>query len=287
MKLIRFGEKGKEKPGVILSDGSRRDVSTFVNDYDESFFGNDGINKLQNWLKSEGSNSPVVSNDVRLGPPVAKPSKIICVGLNYTKHAKESGMALPSEPVLFFKAPSSLSGPNDDIVIPKNSKKTDWEVEIAIVIGKKALYVEEKDAMDFIAGYVLHNDVSEREFQLEGSGQWVKGKSADSFAPIGPFIATKDEIPDPGNLNLWLKVNGNTMQSSDTSDLIFKIPFLVSYISRFMSLLPGDIISTGTPSGVGLGLKPPSYLKPGDVVELSVDGLGIAKQNVVAWQSGL
>ena len=287
MKLIRFGEKVKEKPGVILSDDSRRDVSAFVNDFDESFFENDGINKLQNWLKSEGSNSPVISENVRLGPPVAKPSKIICVGLNYTKHAKESGMALPTEPVLFFKAPSALSGPNDDIIIPKNSKKTDWEVEIAIVIGKRALYVEEKDAMDYIAGYVLHNDVSEREFQLEGSGQWVKGKSADSFAPIGPFIATKDEILDPGNLHLWLKVNGVIMQSSDTSDLIFKISFLVSYISRFMSLLPGDIISTGTPSGVGLGLKPQKYLKPGDIVELSVEGLGVAKQNVVSWQPGL
>lgn len=287
MKLIRFGEKGKEKPGVILSDGSRRDVSTFVNDFDETFFEKGGISKLQNWLKAEGSNSLVVSNDVRLGPPVAKPSKIICVGLNYTRHAKESGMALPSEPVLFFKAPSALSGPNDDIIIPKNSKKTDWEVEIAIVIGKRALYIDEKDALDYIAGYVLHNDVSEREFQLEGSGQWVKGKSADSFAPIGPFLATKDEIPDPGKLDLWLKLNGKTMQSSDTSDLIFKIPFLVSYISRFMSLIPGDIISTGTPSGVGLGLKPPSYLKPGDVVELSVEGLGVAKQNVVAWLPGL
>lgn len=284
MKLIRFGKKGDEKPGVILSDGSRRDVSAFVNDFNESFFQNNGINKLQNWLTIDGSNSPVVSNDVRLGPPVAKPSKIICVGLNYTKHAKESGMTIPTEPVLFFKAPSALSGPNDDIIIPMNSKKTDWEVEIAIVIGKKAKYVEEKDAMNYIAGYVLHNDVSEREFQLEGSGQWVKGKSADSFAPIGPFLATKDEIPDPGNLDLWLKVNGKTMQSSDTSDLIFKIPFLVSYISKYMSLLPGDIISTGTPSGVGLGLKPSKYLKPGDIVELSVEGLGIAKQNVVAWQ---
>ena len=284
MKLIRFGEKGKEKPGVILNDGSRKDVSGFTKDFDESFFENYGIEKFREWLDDNGQSTPVVSEDVRLGPPVSKPSKIICVGLNYSKHAKESGMALPSEPVIFFKAPSSLSGPNDDIIIPKNSKKTDWEVEIAIVIGKRALYVEEKDAMNYIAGYVLHNDVSEREFQLEGSGQWVKGKSADSFAPMGPFIATKDEIPDPGKLDLWLKVNGVTMQSSDTSDLIFKISFLVSYISRFMSLLPGDIISTGTPSGVGLGLKPPRYLKPGDVVELGVEGLGTAKQNVKAWQ---
>jgi len=284
MKLIRFGDPGKEKPGVILPDGSVRDVSQFTEDFDESFFKNEGIIELQNWLEENGSDSPVVSKDTRLGPPIAKPSKIICVGLNYAKHAAESGMTIPKEPVLFFKAPSAVCGPYDDIIIPKNSTKTDWEVELAIVVGKRASYVDEADAMDYIAGYVLHNDVSEREFQLERSGQWVKGKSADTFAPIGPFIATKDEIPDPHNLALWLKVNGETMQSSSTSDLVFNIPFLVSYISQFMSLVPGDIISTGTPFGVGLGLKPPRYLKPGDVVELGVDGLGTAKQNVKAWQ---
>jgi 2-keto-4-pentenoate hydratase/2-oxohepta-3-ene-1,7-dioic acid hydratase in catechol pathway len=194
-------------------------------------------------------------------------------------------MSVPPEPVLFFKASSAITGPNDNIIIPKNSQKTDWEVELAVVIGKRALYVEKSEAMNYVAGYVLHNDVSEREFQLERSGQWVKGKSADSFAPIGPFIATKDEIPDPHKLNLWLKVNGEVMQSSNTSDLIFKIPFLVSYISQFMSLVPGDIISTGTPFGVGLGLKPQRYLKPGDVIELGVEGLGSAKQNVRAWNS--
>ena len=285
MKLIRFGKAGKEKPAVILDDDSRRDVSTFTKDFDEYFFEDDGINKLNKWVTINESNLPVVSSDERLGPPMAKPSKIICVGLNYSKHAAESGMQIPKEPVLFFKAPSSITGPNDDIIIPKNSKKTDWEVELAVVIGKRALYVDESKAMNYIAGYVLHNDVSEREFQLERSGQWVKGKSADSFAPIGPFIATKDEIPDPHNLNLWLKVNGEILQSSNTSDLVFNVPFLVSYISQFMSLIPGDIISTGTPSGVGLGLKPPRYLKPGDIVELGVDGLGIAKQNVRAWNS--
>jgi 2-keto-4-pentenoate hydratase/2-oxohepta-3-ene-1,7-dioic acid hydratase in catechol pathway len=285
MKLTRFGKVGKEKPAVILDDDSRRDVSAFVKDFDEYFFEDDGINKLNKWVTINESNLPVVSSDERLGPPMAKPSKIICVGLNYSKHAAESGMQIPKEPVLFFKAPSSITGPNDDIIIPKNSKKTDWEVELAVVIGKRALYVDESKAMNYIAGYVLHNDVSEREFQLERSGQWVKGKSADSFAPIGPFIATKDEIPDPHNVNLWLKVNGEILQSSNTSDLVFNVPFLVSYISQFMSLIPGDIISTGTPSGVGLGLKPPRYLKPGDIVELGVDGLGIAKQNVRAWNS--
>ena len=285
MKLIRFGKPGKETPGVILNDGSKKNVTEFTKDFDESFFENDGVNKLQNWLATNVNNLPTVNKDVRIGPPVAKPSKIICVGLNYSKHAAESGMQIPKEPVLFFKAPSALTGPNDDIVIPKNSQKTDWEVELAVVIGRRALYIDEPDAMNYVAGYVLHNDVSEREFQIERSGQWVKGKSADSFAPIGPFIVTKDEIPDPHNLNLWLKVNEQIMQSSNTSDLVFKIPFLVSYISQFMSLIPGDIISTGTPSGVGLGLKPPKYLKPGDVVELGVDGLGTAKQNVTAWNS--
>jgi len=285
MKLIRFGQPGKEKPGIILHDGSRRDVSEFIEDYNEAFFEDDGVNKLQDWLRGNRENLPVINKDIRLGPSVAKPSKIICVGLNYSKHAAESGMQIPKEPVLFFKAPSAITGPNDDIIIPKNSQKTDWEVELAVVIGKKALYVDESEAMNYVAGYVLHNDVSEREFQIERSGQWVKGKSADSFAPIGPFMATQDEIPAPHNLNLWLKVNGQTMQSSNTSDLVFKIPFLVSYISQFMSLVPGDIISTGTPSGVGLGLKPPRYLRPGDIVELGVDSLGSAKQKVRAWDS--
>jgi 2-keto-4-pentenoate hydratase/2-oxohepta-3-ene-1,7-dioic acid hydratase in catechol pathway len=285
MKLIRFGNPGEEKPGVILPDGTMRDIIQFTEDFDESFFENDGIINLQDWLEENSSSCPIINKETRLGPPIAKPSKIICVGLNYAGHAAESGMDLPKEPVLFFKAPSAVCGPNDDIIIPKNSHKTDWEVELAIVIDKRASYINEVGAMNYVAGYVLHNDVSEREFQLERSGQWVKGKSADTFAPLGPFIVTKDEIPDPHNLNLWLKVNGETMQFSNTSDLVFNVPFLISYISQFMSLVPGDVISTGTPFGVGLGLKPQRYLKPGDVIELGIDGLGTAKQNVKTWQA--
>ncbi len=284
MKLIRFGETGKEKPGVQLEDGTRLDVSAFGQDYDENFFGNEGIAKLQDWLASHQSECPKVGGDVRLGPPMTRPSKLVCVGLNYAKHAAESGMDIPKEPVLFFKATSAIVGPNDDLIIPKGSKKTDWEVELAVVIGKKASYVSEADAMDHIAGYVLHNDYSEREFQIERSGQWVKGKSCDTFAPIGPFIATKDEIKDPHNLELWLTLNGKTMQKSNTSDFVFDIPKQVSYISQFMTLLPGDIISTGTPFGVGLGFDPPIYLKPGDVVELGIEGLGRSKQTAKAYQ---
>jgi len=220
----------------------------------------------------------------RFGPPIRDPSKIICVGLNYAGHAKESGMALPKEPVLFFKATSSICGPNGPIVIPKGSVKTDWEVGLAVVIGKRAAYVEEAEAMDHVAGYLLHNDVSERAFQLEREGQWVKGKSADTFAPIGPWLVTKEEIGDPQKLDLWLKVNGETVQSSNTSDMVFSVRTLVSYISQFMSLLPGDIISTGTPFGVGMGFDPPRYLRSGDVVELGVEGLGMAQQRVIAYE---
>lgn len=282
MRLIRFGEEGAEKPGVLLTDGTRLDVSSLVSDYDEAFFAGEALDTLKEQVRAQGDTLPVVDSSIRLGPPLARPSKIVCVGLNYAKHAAESGMEIPSEPVLFFKATSSIVGPMDPIVIPRNSQKTDWEVELAIVIGKKAKYVDKNDAMHHIAGYVLHNDVSERSFQLERSGQWVKGKSADSFAPIGPFIATRDEIEDPGKLNLWLKVNGEMMQKSDTSDLIFDVPHLVSYISQFMTLLPGDVISTGTPFGVGMGLTPPTYLKEGDVVELGIEGLGVARQEVIA-----
>lgn len=284
MKLIRFGSIGAEKPGVQLDNGTRLDVSEFISDYTEEFFGGDGIARLKEWLNKNQENCPVVSDDVRLGPPLARPSKIVCVGLNYAKHAAESGMAIPKEPVLFFKSTSAIVGPNDDLIIPKNSEKTDWEVELAIVIGKKASYVEEKDAFDHIAGYVLHNDYSERGFQIEREGQWCKGKGCDTFAPIGPFIATADEIEDPNNLDLWLKLNGETLQDSNTSDFIFNVQQVVSYISQFMTLLPGDIISTGTPSGVGLGFDPPKYLKAGDVVELGIEGLGSSKQHVKAYQ---
>jgi len=282
MKLIRFGELGQEKPGVYI-DGVNYDVSTFINDYDESFFANGGLPHL-GWMLSQHKDMlRKVPDGVRLGSPVARPSKIVCIGLNYAKHAKETNAAIPKEPILFFKSTTSFAGPNDTIVIPKNSVKTDWEVELAFVMEKKASYVDIEDAMDYVAGYTLHNDVSEREFQLERGGTWDKGKGCDTFAPIGPWLVTKDEIADPHNLRLWLKVNDKMMQDSNTDDLIFNIPFLVSYISQFMTLLPGDIISTGTPAGVGLGFNPPVYLKHGDVIELGIDGLGTSKQTCAAY----
>ena len=257
------------------------DVSEHVRDYDDQFFSSeDSIAKLREVC--DGDLTSIIPS--RLGPPIHKPGKIVCIGLNYSKHAAESGMEIPKEPVIFFKSPSSVVGPFDDIIIPRDSEKTDWEVELALVIGKKASYVDKDNAMDHVAGYVLHNDVSERSFQLDRGGQWVKGKSADTFAPLGPYLVTKDEIPDPHNLGLWLKVNGKLLQDGHTSDLIFDIPTLISYVSQFMSLLPGDIISTGTPAGVGLGLNPPKYLEPDDVVELGIDGLGVSKQKVRAYQ---
>lgn len=284
MKLIRFGEVGSEKPGIQLTNGDRIDVSSFGEDYTEDFFGNNGVERLAKWLEEHKDTCERVAGTVRLGSPICRPSKIVCVGLNYAKHAAESGMAIPKEPVLFFKATSSIVGPNDTVVLPKNSTKSDWEVELAIVIGKKASYVSEENAMDHIAGYVLHNDISERAFQLEREGQWVKGKSCDTFAPLGPFVATKEEIEDPNNLNLWLKLNGKMMQNSSTSDFVFNVQEVVSYISQFMTLLPGDVISTGTPFGVGLGLNPPVYLKDGDVMELGIEGLGISKQQVIDYK---
>ena len=285
MKLIRFGTLGQEKPGVLLANGTKIDVSSSGMNYDEVFFGNKGIEKLKLWLEKNQNTCPVIDDNIRLGAPLQRPSKIVCVGLNYAMHAAESGMEVPKEPVLFFKATSSISGPYDDIIIPKESTKTDWEVELAVVIGKKASYVEEADALDHVAGYVLHNDVSERAFQLERSGQWVKGKSCDTFAPLGPYIATSEEIEDPNNLNLWLKLNGKIMQNSSTSDFIFNIQQVISHISQFMTLLPGDIISTGTPFGVGFGLKPPLYLKEGDIVELGIEGLGISRQKCKNYQN--
>jgi len=284
MKLIRFGKLNREKPGVLLEDGTRLDVSAFGSDFDESFFGTEGPIKLSDWLKKNQATCPKIAEEIRWGSPLCRPSKLVCVGLNYAKHAEESGMEAPKEPVLFFKATSAIVGPYDPIVIPKGSQKTDWEVELAIVIGKKASYVTEEEALDHVAGYVLHNDVSERAFQLERSGQWVKGKSCDTFAPLGPFIATAEDIENPNNLNLWLKLNGEMMQNSSTSDFIFNVQQVVSYISQFMTLLPGDIISTGTPFGVGLGMEPPLYLKAGDEVELGIAGLGISKQTCVNYQ---
>lgn len=284
MKLIRCGASGHEVPGVELVDGTRIDTSAFGEDYNESFFENNGLKRLEKWLESNQSSCPTISNDVRLGPPITRPSKIVCVGLNYAKHAAESGMAVPGQPVLFFKASSSIIGPNDDVMLPKGSVKSDWEVELAVVIEKKTSYVSKEEAMDYVAGYMLHNDVSEREFQLEMEGQWVKGKSCDTFAPIGPYMVTKSEIADPHNLNLWLDLNGEKIQNSNTSDFIFDIPHVVSYISHYMTLLPGDVISTGTPFGVGLGFDPPKYLKEGDIMELGIDGLGVSRQKVVAFQ---
>lgn len=283
MKLIRFGEPGREKPGVLLSDGTRIDVSAFGSDYDESFFGGDGLARLRAWVDANAGSAPRVSESVRLGPPLVRPSKIICIGLNFSDHAAESNMALPTEPVIFFKSTSALSGPNDTVVIPRGSVKTDWEVELAFVIGKRASYVSEANALDHVAGYLLHNDYSERGFQLERGGQWVKGKSADTFAPLGPFLATPDEIADVNNLRLWLSVNGKMMQDGTSANLVFKIPTLISHLTEFMTLLPGDVISTGTPAGVGLGQKPPTYLVPGDVVELGIEGLGTQRQTLRAY----
>ena len=284
MKLIRFGASQNEKPGILLEDGRRLDVSNFISDFDEAFFGTDGIARLKEWVRHNLDNCPLISEETRWGPPLARPSKIVCVGLNYAKHAAESGMDEPKEPVLFFKASSAIVGPYDPIIIPKGSLKTDWEVELAIVIGKTASYVSEKEAIKHVAGYLLHNDVSERAFQLERSGQWVKGKSCDTFAPLGPFIATADEIKNPNSLDLWLKVNGEMMQNSNTSDFIFNVQEVISHISQFMTLIPGDIISTGTPFGVGLGLNPPRYLMEGDQIELGIDGLGISRQLCISYK---
>ena len=282
MKLIRKGQPGEELPGLILKDGREVETSGFGEDYDEVFFETDGLERLQEWVKENENDLPIFPEDERYGAPIARPSKIVCIGLNFDDHAAESGMDIPEEPVLFFKASSAFCGPNDDLVLPRGGDKTDWEVELAFVVGKRASYVDEKDAMDHLAGYALHNDYSERAFQLERSGQWVKGKSCDTFAPFGPYLATPDEIEDVNNLKMWLKVNGETMQSSNSSNLHYKIPFLLSYVSQFMTLLPGDIISTGTPPGVGLGMDPPVYLKAGDLVELGIDQLGSSAQKVVA-----
>ncbi|KQW99648.1 fumarylacetoacetate hydrolase family protein [Flavobacterium sp. Root420] len=282
MKLIRFGEIGKEKPGVLIGE-KRYDVSSIVTDFNESFFEENGLEKLQKALDSNPT-LPEVDANIRLGSPVARPSKIICIGLNYVDHCLETNAPIPTEPIIFFKSTTSLCGPNDNLIIPKNSEKTDWEVELAFVVGKKASYVEEAEALDYVAGYALLNDYSERAFQIERGGQWAKGKGSDTFAPLGPFLATKDEVKDVDNLSMWLTVNGKKYQDSNTLNLVFKIPFLVHYLSQFMTLLPGDIISTGTPPGVGLGIKPdPIYLKAGDVVELGIEGLGSSKQTAVAY----
>lgn len=281
MRLIRFGEAGKEQPGIQGENGKYLDCSPFQEDWNEDFFTNNGLARLEEWLGANQDNLNEIPAGSRLGSPIARPSKIICIGLNYRMHAIESGMPVPEVPIIFMKATSSLCGPFDPILIPKNSVKTDWEVELAVVIGKRAKYVSKENAMDYVAGYCVHNDVSERDFQLHHGGQWVKGKSADNFAPLGPVLVTKTEIKNPHNLRLWLKLNGKMLQDSNTSDLVFDIPTLIEHLSQYMTLLPGDVISTGTPAGVGLGLTPPTYLKEGDVVELGIEGLGEAKQTAI------
>ena len=282
MKLIRFRENGKVKPGIIIYDAFY-DVSDFGEDYNEQFFENDGLNRLKKFTEENKDQLKPLPHDIGLDSPVGRPSKIVCIGLNYADHARETGAPVPAEPIIFFKSTSAIIGPFDNVIIPKGSVKSDWEVELAVVVGKKASYVNEADALEYVAGYCLHNDLSERAFQMERGGQWVKGKSCDTFAPLGPLLATKDEIEDIDKLRLWLKLNDKIMQDGTTANLIFKVPFLVSYISQFMTLLPGDIISTGTPAGVGLGMKPPVFLKAGDLMELGIEGLGTSSQKVVAY----
>jgi 2,4-didehydro-3-deoxy-L-rhamnonate hydrolase len=281
MKLFRFGKPGEEKAGLISTDGKKIDVSAFGENFTGTFYATDGLRRLGQWYEENQSIVPEVDNTVRLGPVVCNPSKIVCIGLNYYQHAKEAGMKVPQQPEVFLKATSSLAGPNDDLIIPKNSSKTDWEVELAIVINRKASYIEKSEALSYVAGYALMNDYSEREFQFEQGGQWDKGKSCDTFAPLGPFLVTPEECSDVHNLNMWLSVNGAIKQQGKTSDMIFDIPTIISYLSQYMTLLPGDVISTGTPPGVGFGLNPPQYLQPGDVIEFGIDGLGVCKQKAV------
>ncbi len=280
MKLLRYGPAGSEKPGVLDANGVIRDLSSHVDDFDGPALSDATLAKLRS-LDLTGL--PEVDSGTRLGACVANVGKFICVGLNYSDHAEETGNEVPPEPVLFFKATSAIVGPNDAIVIPKGSEATDWEVELAIVIGKDGKYIDEADAVDHIAGYCVVNDVSERDFQINRSGQWVKGKSADTFGPMGPWMVTRDEIADTRSLSMFLDVNGESMQNGSTKTMVYQVPFLVSYISQFMSLQAGDVISTGTPPGVGLGMTPPRYLKPGDVVKLGIEGLGEQRQDVVAY----
>ena len=293
MKLIRFGQAGQERPGILSADGTYKDCSAFGEDWNEHFLATDGIVRLREWLKANEESCPLVPDSARLGAPIARPSKLVCIGLNYASHARESGMDVPDRPVVFMKSTTAICGPFDDVRIPVQfdsnwnstpASEADWEVELALVIGQECYQIPRESALDKIAGYTIHNDVSERETQLRHGGQWVKGKSYDTFAPLGPLFVTADEISDPGKLGLWLKLNGELVQDGSTDDLIFDIPTLVSYLSCHMRLLPGDIISTGTPSGVGLGLVPPKFLKAGDVMELGIDQLGCARQTVVSSQ---
>lgn len=279
MKLVRYGENGSEKPGLIDGDGTLRDLSAHVSDIDGSTLDEASLAKLR---AIDASSLPAVGGSPRLGCPVGSIGKVLCIGLNFSDHAKESGLPIPNEPILFMKATTSLNGPNDQIVLPKGSVKSDWEVELGIVIGKRASYVDEANALDHIAGYVLVNDVSEREHQIESTGQWVKGKSADTFCPVGPWVLTADEVADPQALGMWLELNGKRMQDGSSATQIFGVKTIVSYVSRYMTLMPGDIIPTGTPPGVGMGMNPQVFLKAGDVMRLGIDGLGEQEQKVVA-----
>lgn len=280
MKLVRYGRPGHEHPGIVAPDGTVRDLTGIVPDIAGDTLRPEALAELD---ALDLHRLPVVPADTRIGPCVGGVGKFLCIGLNYADHAAESGMDVPKEPVLFMKATSSICGPDDGIVIPKDSEKTDWEVELGVVIGREARYISEADALDYVAGYCVINDLSERAFQLEGTGQWVKGKSADTFGPIGPWLVTKDEVPDPQNLSMWLEVDGHRYQNGSTKTMVYGVAHLVSYLSKFMSLQPGDIISTGTPPGVGLGQKPPVYLKPGQVVTLGIEGLGKQTQTVTAY----
>lgn len=278
MKLMRVGTAGSEKPAILDNDGNIRDLSAHVGDIGGAAISPEGLAKI---AALDLSSLPIIDGG-RIGPCVAGTGKFICIGLNFSDHAEESGMAVPAEPIIFMKATSAICGPNDNVQIPRGSEKTDWEVELGVVIGKTAKYVSEDEALDYVAGYCVSHDVSERAFQTERAGQWTKGKSCDTFGPVGPWLVTKDEVADPQNLNMWLKLNGETMQNGSSATMIFGVKKLVSYLSQFMSLQPGDIISTGTPPGVGMGMKPPRYLKEGDVVELGIEGLGAQKQTFVA-----
>jgi 2-keto-4-pentenoate hydratase/2-oxohepta-3-ene-1,7-dioic acid hydratase in catechol pathway len=287
MKLIRCGPPGQETPGIELQDGTRLDASALTQDFDENFLGDAGISILEAWVRHRRAGAPKLDPQARLGAPIARPSKIVCIGLNFRDHAEESGIPLPTEPVIFLKSTTALAGPNDDVVIPCGATKLDWEVELAVVIGRTAARVARDEALHHIAGYVLHNDYSERGFQLERGGQWVKGKSADTFAPVGPFLVTPDEIRDPQRLAMWLTVNGTCRQKSTTANMVFDVATLVSYVSQFMTLLPGDVISTGTPAGVALGMKPhPQYLLPGTSSNSESKGLADRASTLLRSEEG-
>ncbi|MGI4833572.1 MAG: fumarylacetoacetate hydrolase family protein [Janthinobacterium lividum] len=283
MKLFRFGPVGQEQPGVLTPDGRSLDVAAFGQDYDETFFATEGLGRLAAWLAAHAGACPAVPAGTRLGPCVARPSKLVGIGLNYRQHSAETGLGTPTEPVFFLKATTALCGPHDEVVLPRGATKLDYETELALVVGRRARYVPEREALSYVAGYCILNDYSERAFQLERGGQWTKGKSADTFAPLGPYLVTPDEVPDPQALPMWLTVNGETRQDSSTADMLFQLPRLLSYVSEFMTLLPGDIISTGSPAGVGMGLHPPHYLQVGDVVRLGIGELGQQQQVVAAF----